>query len=66
MHELTRHSDHHYNQEISNSKELRMIPYLLGYPASILLSFIPPCFAMNPEFLVMKSNLTCLKQRNIN
>ena len=53
LYELTRHSDHHYKSskkyQLLNSYE--QSPNLpLGYPASILLSFIPPLWfkIMNP------------------
>ena len=45
LYELTRHSDHHYKaskkyQILNSYKESPTLP--LGYPASLLLSFIPP------------------------
>ena len=53
LYELTRHSDHHYKsskkyQLLNCYKESPQLPY--GYPASILLSFIPPLwfFIMDP------------------
>ena len=54
LYELTRHSDHHYKsskkyQVLDNHKECPTLP--LGYPASILLSFVPPLWfwVMNPR-----------------
>ena len=54
LYELTRHSDHHYKSskkyQILNSYiECPTLP--VGYPASILLSFIPPLWfmIMNPR-----------------
>ena len=53
LYELTRHSDHHYKsskkyQILESYKDSPTLP--LGYPASILLSFIPPLwfFIINP------------------
>ena len=53
LYELTRHSDHHYKsskkyQLLNSYEESPTLP--LGYPASILLSFIPPLWfkIMNP------------------
>ena len=53
LYELTRHSDHHYKsskkyQLLNCYEESPQLPY--GYPASILLSFIPPLwfFIMDP------------------
>ena len=45
LYELTRHSDHHYlaykkYQNLDSHASARQLPY--GYPASILLSLIPP------------------------
>ena len=54
LYELTRHSDHHYKsskkyQVLDSYKECPTLP--VGYPASILLSFIPPLWfwVMNPR-----------------
>ena len=54
LYELTRHSDHHYKstkkyQVLDSHKESPTLP--LGYPASILLSFVPPLWfmVMNPR-----------------
>ncbi len=54
LYELTRHSDHHYKanrkyQVLRHFEESPQLP--LGYPASMLMSFIPPLwFAyMNPK-----------------
>ena len=54
LYELTRHSDHHYKsskkyQILNSYKECPTLP--VGYPASILLSFIPPLWfmIMNPR-----------------
>ncbi len=54
LYELTRHSDHHYKsskkyQILNSYEESPTLP--LGYPASILLSFIPPLWfwVMNPR-----------------
>ena len=54
LYELTRHSDHHYKsskkyQILNSHKECPTLP--IGYPASILLSFIPPLWflVMNPR-----------------
>lgn len=54
LYELTRHSDHHYKsskkyQTLNSYEESPTLP--LGYPASILLSFIPPLWflVMNPR-----------------
>ena len=63
LYELTRHSDHHYKsskkyQTLKSYEESPTLP--LGYPASILLSFIPPLWywVMNPRVpSSMKSNL---------
>lgn len=53
LYELTRHSDHHYKaskkyQLLDCHDESPQLPY--GYPASILLSFVPPLwfYIMNP------------------
>ena len=53
LYELTRHSDHHYKstkkyQILESYENSPTLP--LGYPASILLSFIPPLwfFIINP------------------
>lgn len=53
LYELTRHSDHHYKsskkyQLLNCYEESPQLPY--GYPASILLSFVPPLwfFIMDP------------------
>ena len=53
LYELTRHSDHHYKsskkyQVLNSYEQSPTLP--LGYPASILLSFIPPLWfkIMNP------------------
>lgn len=53
LYELTRHSDHHYKsskkyQLLNSYEQSPTLP--LGYPASILLSFIPPLWfkIMNP------------------
>jgi alkane 1-monooxygenase len=53
LYELTRHSDHHFKsskkyQLLDCHDESPQLPF--GYPASILLSFIPPLwfFIMNP------------------
>ncbi|MGB2184370.1 MAG: alkane 1-monooxygenase, partial [Flavobacteriaceae bacterium] len=52
--ELTRHSDHHFKsakkyQILESHKESPNLP--LGYPASILMSLVPPLwfFVMNPR-----------------
>ncbi|HMQ06450.1 MAG TPA: alkane 1-monooxygenase [Saprospiraceae bacterium] len=45
LYELTRHSDHHYkaSKKYQNLKSYKESPQLpLGYPGSMLLSFIPP------------------------
>ena len=63
LYELTRHSDHHYKsskkyQVLNSHNECPTLP--LGYPASILLSFIPPLWfwVMNPRVpKSMKSKL---------
>lgn len=63
LYELTRHSDHHYKaskkyQTLKSYEESPTLP--LGYPASILLSFIPPLWfwVMNPRVPIhMKSNV---------
>ena len=63
LYELTRHSDHHYKsakkyQTLKSYEDSPTLP--LGYPASILLSFIPPLWfwVMNPRVpSAMKSNL---------
>ena len=54
LYELTRHSDHHYKstkkyQVLNSHKECPTLPF--GYPASILLSFVPPVWfwLMNPR-----------------
>ena len=54
LYELTRHSDHHFKsakkyQVLNSHEESPTLP--LGYPASILLSFVPPLwfFVMNPR-----------------
>lgn len=54
LYELTRHSDHHYKsskkyQVLKSYDESPTLP--LGYPASILLSFVPPLWfrVMNPR-----------------
>lgn len=54
LYELTRHSDHHYKstkkyQVLDSHEESPTLP--LGYPASILLSFVPPLWfmVMNPR-----------------
>ena len=54
LYELTRHSDHHYKstkkyQVLDSHDESPTLP--LGYPASILLSLIPPMWfrVMNPR-----------------
>ena len=54
LYELTRHSDHHYKsskkyQVLRSYEECPTLP--LGYPASILLSFVPPLWfrVMNPR-----------------
>tara|TARA_B110000037_G_scaffold144224_1_gene163108 strand:- start:1067 stop:2110 length:1044 start_codon:yes stop_codon:yes gene_type:complete len=53
LYELTRHSDHHFKsskkyQLLNSYKQSPTLPF--GYPASILLSFIPPLWfkIMNP------------------
>jgi alkane 1-monooxygenase len=53
LYELTRHSDHHYKaskkyQILNSYEESPTLP--MGYPASLLLSFIPPLWfkIMNP------------------
>ena len=53
LYELTRHSDHHYKsskkyQILNSHKECPTLPF--GYPASILLSLVPPLWfrVMNP------------------
>ena len=63
LYELTRHSDHHYKsskkyQTLKSYDDSPTLP--LGYPASILLSLIPPLWfwVMNPRVpTYMKSNL---------
>ena len=63
LYELTRHSDHHYKsskkyQVLNSHNECPTLP--LGYPASILLSFVPPLWfwVMNPRVpKSMKSKL---------
>ena len=63
LYELTRHSDHHYkstkkDQTLKSYNESPTLP--LGYPASILLSLVPPLwfFVMNPRVpSFMKSNI---------
>jgi alkane 1-monooxygenase len=55
LYELTRHSDHHYKsskryQVLDSYKESPTLP--VGYPASILLSFIPPLW-----FWIMNSRV---------
>ena len=63
LYELTRHSDHHYKsskkyQVLNSHNECPTLP--LGYPASILLSFVPPLWfwLMNPRVpKSMKSKL---------
>ncbi len=54
LYELTRHSDHHFKsskkyQVLDNHEECPKLP--MGYPSSILLSFIPPLWfrVMNPK-----------------
>ena len=54
LYELTRHSDHHFKsakkyQVLNSHEESPTLP--LGYPASILLSLVPPLwfFVMNPR-----------------
>ena len=54
LYELTRHSDHHFKstkkyQVLDSHEESPTLP--LGYPASILLSFVPPLWfmVMNPR-----------------
>jgi len=54
LYELTRHSDHHYKsakkyQVLNSHEESPTLP--LGYPASILLSLVPPLWfvVMNPR-----------------
>ena len=54
LYELTRHSDHHFKsakkyQLLETHKESPHLP--MGYPASILLSLVPPLwfFVMNPK-----------------
>ena len=54
LYELTRHSDHHFKsakkyQLLETHKESPHLP--MGYPASILLSLVPPLwfFVMNPR-----------------
>ena len=54
LYELTRHSDHHYRaakkyQVLDSHEESPTLP--LGYPASILLSLVPPLWfkVMNPR-----------------
>lgn len=54
LYELTRHSDHHFRstkkyQVLDSHEESPTLP--LGYPASILLSFLPPLWfkVMNPR-----------------
>ena len=53
LYELTRHSDHHFKsskkyQLLNYYEESPQLPY--GYPASILLSLVPPLwfYMMNP------------------
>ena len=55
LYELTRHSDHHYKsgkkyQVLDRFKESPQLPF--GYPASILISFIPPLW-----FKIMNSRV---------
>ena len=54
LYELTRHSDHHFKsskkyQFLESHKESPHLP--VGYPASILMSLVPPLwfFVMNPR-----------------
>jgi alkane 1-monooxygenase len=54
LYELTRHSDHHFKsakkyQVLNSHEESPTLP--LGYPASILLSLVPPLwfYVMNPR-----------------
>ena len=54
LYELTRHSDHHFKsakkyQVLNSHEESPTLP--LGYPASILLSLVPPLWfdVMNPR-----------------
>ena len=59
LYELTRHSDHHYKsnrkfQVLRHHDESPQLP--LGYPGSMLLSFIPPLW-----FLVMNKELRKLE-----
>ena len=64
LYELTRHSDHHYKsakkyQVLNSHEESPTLP--LGYPASILLSLVPPIWfvVMNPRVPAqMKPQLT--------
>jgi alkane 1-monooxygenase len=63
LYELTRHSDHHYKaakkyQILNSYEDSPTLP--VGYPASILLSFVPPLWfwVMNPRIpATMKSNV---------
>ena len=63
LYELTRHSDHHYKsskkyQILNSHDKCPTLPF--GYPASILISFIPPLWfwVMNPRVPeLMKSKL---------
>jgi alkane 1-monooxygenase len=66
LYELTRHSDHHYKsskkyQTLKSYEESPTLP--LGYPASILLSFIPPLWywVMNPRVPDEMKFRICLK-----
>jgi alkane 1-monooxygenase len=54
LYELTRHSDHHYkaNRKYQVLRYFEESPELpLGYPASMVLSLIPPLWfsVMNPQ-----------------
>ena len=60
LYELTRHSDHHYKastkyQVLKHHDESPQLP--LGYPGSMLLSFIPPLW-----FAVMNKELSKIEQ----
>lgn len=60
LYELTRHSDHHYkaNRKYQVLRYFEESPQLpLGYPASMVISFIPPLWfsIMNPRIKKLKS-----------
>jgi len=62
LYELTRHSDHHYKanrkyQILRHHDESPQLPY--GYPASMLISFIPPLWfkVMNKELVKIEAQV---------